>query len=155
MLGDTVHYTGNILIFWVSHRAASSSAFHFLTLLLQRRNDSAVVFSLSAFDDLWASFSSGCHLFYSLMLSKAEARVKKILLVGLMQNQIATKNVWTCYKIYTALLESLNLGVFVCYCGSVNNMNRTRNIPKWILNISKINLDQFGCVYWEIFGSAH
>lgn len=41
------------------------------SLLLQRRNDSAVVFSLSAADDLGASFSSGYHLFYSLLLSKA------------------------------------------------------------------------------------
>lgn len=45
------------------------------------------------------------------------------------------------------LLESLDLGVFVCYCGSVNNMNRIGNILKWILNIRKINLGQLGCVY--------
>ena len=47
-------------------------SFRFLTSLsLQRRSDSAVVCSLLAFDDLGASFSSGCRLFSSVALSKA------------------------------------------------------------------------------------
>lgn len=64
--------------------------------------------------------------------------MKKNLLVLLMQNQPATKMDGPVKEFMPrCLLESLAVGIFVCYCCSVNNMNRVGNIPEQILNSAK------------------